>query len=141
MVTPNRVSLRFASGSGSSAGGAFCIINTRSSFHDESMSCGLRWGTVQGRWVLEVAAPMCWVYVVSAGRGRLNTWDGYYGRKTQGGREGMRLGQRTRAVEPKEKRIMRCMYVVVDWTQGHSLAWEEGPLLQGRDSVGAACRA
>jgi hypothetical protein len=49
MVTPNRVSLRFANGSGSSAGGAFCIINTRSSFHDESMSCDLLWGTVQGR--------------------------------------------------------------------------------------------
>jgi hypothetical protein len=84
MVTPNRVSLRFASGSGSSAGGAFCIINTRSSFHDESMSCDLLWGTVQGRWVLEVAAPMCWVYVVSAGRRRLKTWDGEYGKEDAG---------------------------------------------------------
>jgi hypothetical protein len=27
------------------------------------------------------------------------------GRKTQGGREGMRLGQRTRAVEPKESEL------------------------------------
>jgi hypothetical protein len=36
------------------------------------------------------------------------------GRKTQGRREGMGLGQRARAVESKEKRIMRCMYVVVD---------------------------
>jgi hypothetical protein len=66
------------------------------------------------------------------------------GKKTQGGREGMRLGQRTRAVEPKEQRTMRCMWWWWTQTQGQRWPWEEGrysKIRGGRDSVGAACRA